>query len=97
MTTTKFLIRTLVVAVAMFAFGFVGHQLLLGRDYVSIEPIMQSREDMQAHIPFAQIGCLCFSGALVWMYSQGRNSKSWLGQGGLGDSISAPVSDQLRH
>jgi len=30
MTTTKFLFRTLVVAVAMFALGFVGHQLLLG-------------------------------------------------------------------
>jgi hypothetical protein len=81
MTTTKFLFRTLVVAVAMFALGFVGHQLLLGGDYVSIEPIMRSKEDMQAHMPFALISCLCFSGALVWMYSQGRNSKPWLGQG----------------
>jgi hypothetical protein len=80
-TTIKFLIRTLVVAVAMFAFGFVGHQLLLGRDYVSIEPIMRSKRDMQAHMPFALISCFCFSGALVWMYSQARNSKPWLGQG----------------
>ena len=36
---------------------------------------------MQAHMPFALISCLCFSGALVWIYSQTRNSKPWLGQG----------------
>jgi hypothetical protein len=65
----------------MFALGFVGHQLLLGRDYRSIEPIMQSHEDMRAHMPFALISCFCFSGALVWIYSRGRNSKSWIGQG----------------
>ena len=81
MTTTKFLIRTLVIAVAMFALGFAGHQLWLGRDYVSIEPIMRTKQDMQAHMPFALISCFCFSGAMVWMYSQGRNSKPWLGQG----------------
>jgi len=81
MTTTKFLLRTLAVAIAMFALGFVGHQLLLGHDYVAIEPIMRSKQDLQAHMPFALISCFCFSAALVWMYSQGRNSKSWLGQG----------------
>lgn len=81
MTTTKFLLRTFILAVAMFALGFVGHQVLLGRDYASIEPIMRSKQDMQAHMPFALISCLCFSGALVWIYSQARNSKPWLGQG----------------
>ncbi|HXY08373.1 MAG TPA: hypothetical protein VEI52_11065 [Terriglobales bacterium] len=81
MTTTKFLLRTLAVAIAMFALGFVGHQLLLGHDYVAIEPIMRSKQDLQAHMPFALISCFCFSAALVWMYSQGRNSKPWLGQG----------------
>ena len=81
MTTTKFLLRILIVAVAMFALGFVGHQVLLGRDYASIEPIMRNKEDMQAHMPFALISCLCFSGALVWIYSQTRNSNPWLGEG----------------
>jgi hypothetical protein len=81
MTATKLLVRILIVAVAMFALGFVGHQVLLGRDYASIEPIMRSKQDMQAHMPFALISCLCFSGALVWIYSQTRNSKPWLGQG----------------
>jgi hypothetical protein len=81
MTPIKFLIRMLVVAAAMFALGFVGHQLLLGRDYRAIEPIMRSKEDLQAHMPFALISCFCFSGALVWLYSQGRNSKPWIGQG----------------
>lgn len=81
MISAKFLGRTLVVAVVMFALGFVGHQLLLGRDYVSIEPIMRSKQDMQAHMPFALISCLCFSGALVWIYSQTRSSESWLVRG----------------
>jgi hypothetical protein len=81
MISAKFLGRTLVVAVVMFALGFVGHQLLLGRDYVSIEPIMRSKQDMQAHMPFALISCLCFSGALVWIYSQTSSSEAWLMRG----------------
>jgi hypothetical protein len=81
MTLGKFLLRTLVVAIAMFGLGFLGHQLLLGRDYVSIEPIMRNKAEMQSHMPFALISCLSFSAALVWMYSQGRNTKPWPGQG----------------
>ena len=81
MTAGKFVVRTLVVAIAMFALGYVGHQLLLGRDYVSIEPIMRSKEDMQAHMGFAVISCLAFSGAFVWIYSQLRGGGAWVGQG----------------
>jgi hypothetical protein len=81
MTPGKFLLRTIVVAVAMFALGFVGHQLLLGRDYAAIEPIMRSKSDMQGHMPFALINCLVFSAAFVWIYSQGRSARPWLGQG----------------
>jgi hypothetical protein len=81
MPPTKFLLRTIVVAVAMFALGFIGHQLLLGRAYVAIEPIMRSKADMQAHMPFALMNCLVFSAAFVWIYSQGRSARPWLGQG----------------
>jgi hypothetical protein len=81
MTGAKFLLRTLAVAVAMFILGFVGHQLLLGRDYVSIEPIMRDKADMQAHMPFALISCLAFSGAFVWIYSQIRGTRPWPAQG----------------
>jgi hypothetical protein len=81
MRVVKVLWRTVVVAIAMFALGFIGHQLLLGRDYVSIEPIMRSRADMQAHMSYAVINCLCFSAAFVWIYSQGRSARPWLGQG----------------
>lgn len=55
MSTIRLIRRTVAVAIAMFALGFIGHQLLLGRDYVSIEPIMRSKQDMQAHMPFALI------------------------------------------
>jgi hypothetical protein len=82
MTLGKFLLRTIAIALAMFALGFVGHQLLLGHDYVSIEPIMRSKADMQAHMPLALVSCLCFSAAFVWIYSQGRNPiKPWPAQG----------------
>jgi hypothetical protein len=81
MTPGKFLLRTTVVALAMFVLGFVGHQLLLGRAYAAIEPIMRSKSDMQAHMPFAFINSLVFSAAFVWIYSQGRSARPWLGQG----------------
>jgi hypothetical protein len=81
MTPGKFLLRTIVAALAMFFLGFVGHQLLLGRAYAAIEPIMRSKPDMQAHMPFALINCLVFSAAFVWIYSQGRSARPWLGQG----------------
>ena len=81
MTPGKFLLRTIVVALAMFALGFVGHQLLLGRAYAVIEPIMRSKSDMQAHMPFALINSLVFSAAFVWIYSQGRSASPWMGQG----------------
>jgi hypothetical protein len=81
MTLGKFLLRTIVVAVSWFALGYIGHQLLLGRDYAAIEPIMRSKADMQAHMLFAPLSGLCYSAAMVWIYSQGRSTKPWLGQG----------------
>lgn len=77
----RFLARTAVVAIAMFVLGFVGHQLILGRDYVSIEPIMRDKADMLAHMPFAVISSLTFSAAFVWIYSQVRGDGAWLLQG----------------
>jgi hypothetical protein len=82
MTAGKFVVRTVIVALATFALGFVGHQLLLGRAYVAIEPIMRSKADMQSHMPFALISCLCFAGAFVWIYSRLSPSASGLAQGG---------------
>jgi hypothetical protein len=81
MTAGKFVMRTVVVALATFALGFVGHQLLLGRAYVAIEPIMRSKAEMQSHMPFALVSCFCFAGAFVWIYSQLSPSGSWLAQG----------------
>jgi hypothetical protein len=81
MTPGKFLLRTIVIALAMFALGYLGHQLLLGRDYAAIEPIMRTKPDMEAHMGFAVISSLIFSAAFVWIYSQGASARPWLGQG----------------
>jgi hypothetical protein len=76
-----FLFRTAIVAVAMFGLGYVGHQLLLGGDYVAIEPIMRDRQEMMRHMPFALLSSLIFSAAFVWIYGQSKSARPWLGQG----------------
>ncbi len=81
MTAGRFLGRVLVIAVGMFILGYLGHQILLGRDYAAIEPIMRNKADMIAHMPFAFVNALCFSTAFVWLYSQGRSARPWMGQG----------------
>ena len=81
MTTARFLRRILTIAVAMFILGFIGHQLLLGHDYVAIEPIMRNQTDMMEHMPFAFVNALCFSTAFVWLYSQLRSHRLWLMHG----------------
>jgi hypothetical protein len=77
----RFFLRTVIVAIAMFGLGYVGHQLLLGRDYVAIEPIMRSKSEMMNHMPFSLLSALVFSGAFVWIYAQGRSAKPWLLRG----------------
>ena len=81
MSFLRFLLRTIVMAIAWFALGYVGHQLLLGRDYVAIEPIMRTKADMRAHMMFAPLSGLMVAAAMVWIYAQGRSAKPWLGQG----------------
>jgi hypothetical protein len=81
MSAGRFLARVLATAVVMFVLGYIGHQLLLGRDYAAIEPILRSKPDMMAHMPFAFVNALCFSTAFVWLYSQGQSARPWLGQG----------------
>jgi len=81
MSYLKFLLHAIAVAIAWFALGFIGHQLLLGGAYVAIEPIMRSKADMQGHMPFALINGFIFAAALVWIYAQGRSAKPWPGQG----------------
>src|SRR5215471_2473451 len=77
MSFPRFLLRTIVMAIAWFALGYVGHQLLLGRDYVAIEPIMRTKADMRAHLIFTPLSGLILA-ALVWFYAQGRSAKPWL-------------------
>jgi len=97
MRLARLVVRSIVVAIVMFALGFIGHQLLRGHDYVSIEPIMRNTPDMQADVPFALLSSLCFAAAFVWIYSQGRSShKPWFGQGlRFGVAVWALVSAPL--
>jgi hypothetical protein len=42
---------------------------------------MRSKADMQEHMPFALLFSLTFAAAFVWIYSQGRSTRPWPGQG----------------
>ncbi len=81
MTSGKLLLRTIVVAAVMFALGYVGHQLLLDATMPPSSPSCVAKADMMRHMPFALINCLVFSAAFVWIYSHGRSTKLWPGQG----------------
>jgi hypothetical protein len=81
MTLLRFFTATLLIAVGSLILGFLGHQLLLGHDYVSIEPIMRSSADMQAHMPFAVINYVAFAAAFVWIYSHTNHVKHWFLEG----------------
>ena len=80
MSMGTFVLRTVVVAIAMFALGFLGHRLLLGPDYVAIEPIMRNKADMQSqHALRLHYDVLLFRGFCVDL-SKGRGNCFWPGQ-----------------
>jgi hypothetical protein len=81
MSFGKFLVRTVIVFVATFVLGFVGHGLWLSRDYRSLGPMMRSDAEAQTHLPWMLLAFFIYSAAMVWMYSQGHTGKPWLGQG----------------
>ena len=64
----------------MFVLGFIGQQLLLGRNCVAIEPAMRDQADMRAAMPLTFISALCLSGAFG-IYFKGRSGGFWRGQG----------------
>lgn len=81
MSFGKFLVRTVIVFLATFLLGFLGHGLWLSRDYHSLGPMMRSDAAQQTHFLWMLLGFFIYSAAIVWMYSQGNTGKPWLGQG----------------
>jgi hypothetical protein len=76
----RFLVAWLVIFILMLAGGFVVHGLLLGDDYVATN-LMRSEEEAQQLMVWMLVAHVIMAGAFVWIYSRGRESKPWLGQG----------------
>jgi hypothetical protein len=59
--------------------GFLIHAILLKADYL---PIAEHYRSMgQEKMPFIILAYLAFAIGSVWVYAQGVENKSWLGQG----------------
>jgi hypothetical protein len=76
----KFLVAWLVIFILWLAGGFVVHELLLGDDYAATN-LMRSEEEAQRLMVWMLIAHVIMAGAFVWIYSRGKESKPWLGQG----------------
>ena len=77
----RFVLRWAVLFIAANVFGFVVHGLLLQRDYAASPQLLRTQGDANRHFVYMLIGFACSSGALVWIYDHGVQSRPWLGQG----------------
>lgn len=77
----KFFISWLILFVCWMAGSFVVHATLLHADYSSLRSLFRPPEDAQTFFPMMVIAHIFLSGALVWIYSRGVESRPWLGQG----------------
>jgi len=76
----KFLVAWLVIFILWLAGGFVVHELLLGADYAATN-LMRSEQEAQQLMVWMLVAHVIMAGAFVWIYSRGKESKPWLGQG----------------
>lgn len=76
----RFLIAWLVVFVLWMAAGFAVHGQLLADEYMATG-LMRPVEEQQQFFVWLLVAHLLMAGAFVWIYSRGRESRPWLGQG----------------
>ena len=76
----KFLIAWLVIFIVWMAGGYVVHELLLGADYMTTN-LMRPKADSEQLLVWMIVAHVIMAGALVWIYSRGKEAKPWLGQG----------------
>jgi hypothetical protein len=77
----KFAIAWFVVFVVWFLGSFAVHGVLLHADYAALPTLFRSEADSQQYFPFMILAHVIMSGALVWIYRRGAESKPWAPQG----------------
>jgi hypothetical protein len=77
----KFVIAWIVLFVAWFVGSFVVHGVLLRPDYMQLSSLFRLESDQQRYFPLMILAHVILSGAFVWIYARGVESKPWLSQG----------------
>ena len=77
----KFFVAWLVLFVAWFLGSFLVHGTLLRSDYMQLTTLFRTEAESQPYFPLMILAHLMLSGAFVWIYARGVESKPWLGQG----------------
>jgi len=78
----KFFIAWIVLFVAWFAGSFVVHGMLLGSDYKALQgQLFRTDADSQQYFPWMILAHVLLSGAFVWIYAKGVESRDWFPQG----------------
>ena len=77
----KFFIAWVVLFVAWFLGSFVVHGVLLHSDYLQLSNLFRPESDAQKYFPLMILAHVILSGAFVWIYARGVESKPWLAQG----------------
>ena len=78
----RFLIAWAVLFVAWFAGSFVVHGMLLGDDYKALQgTLFRTEADSQKYFPWMILAHVLMSGAFVWIYAKGVESRDWFPQG----------------
>ncbi len=77
----KFFIAWIVLFIAWFIGSFIVHGVLLGPDYMRLTSLFRAEGDQQKLFPLMIVAHVLLSGAFVWIYARGVESKPWLAQG----------------
>jgi hypothetical protein len=94
----KFLLAWLLVFVAWFFGSFLIHGVLLHPDYMQVRGLFRTDADSQQYFPWMILAHVLLSGAFVWIYSRGVESRPWLAQGlrfGVAVALLAVVPNYL--
>ena len=77
----KFIIAWIVLFVAWMLGSLVVHGTLLRPDYMQLTGLFRSEAGGQTYFPLMLLAHVILSGAFVWIYARGVESKPWLPQG----------------
>lgn len=81
MKNKTFVIAWIVLFVAWFIGSFVVHGVLLHADYQQLGNLFRSPSESQERFPLMILAHVLLSGAFVWIYARGVESKPWVAQG----------------